>query len=123
MGLAAGRQLSEKGANVVIIARDQNRLHQGVEFIQVRCLATLHDCSFTVANIMTTARGSEPSNSAIPPDKLRLDLALRIRPRHGRNSIMELGEPTRHSVVLCGQFASDSIHRHARITIPCADGQ
>ncbi|KAI1400459.1 NAD(P)-binding protein [Hypoxylon fuscum] len=34
MGLAAGRQLSEKGANVVIIARDQNRLHQGVEFIQ-----------------------------------------------------------------------------------------
>jgi short-subunit dehydrogenase len=36
MGLAAGRQLAEKGANVVIVARDQGKLREGVEYISVR---------------------------------------------------------------------------------------
>ncbi|KAI1662826.1 NAD(P)-binding protein [Daldinia decipiens] len=34
MGLAAGRQLAEKGANVVIVARDQEKLLQSLEYIQ-----------------------------------------------------------------------------------------
>ncbi|KAK9424750.1 putative 3-dehydrosphinganine reductase [Seiridium unicorne] len=34
MGLEVGRQLAEKGANVVIIARDEAKLVQGVEYIQ-----------------------------------------------------------------------------------------
>ncbi|KAI1380124.1 NAD(P)-binding protein [Hypoxylon crocopeplum] len=34
MGLAVGRQLAEKGANVVIIARDVEKLRQGIEHIQ-----------------------------------------------------------------------------------------
>ncbi|KAI1759474.1 NAD(P)-binding protein [Hypoxylon sp. FL1150] len=33
-GLAAGRQLAEKGANVVIVARDQEKLLQAIEHIQ-----------------------------------------------------------------------------------------
>ncbi|KAI1771416.1 NAD(P)-binding protein [Hypoxylon cercidicola] len=34
MGLAVGRQLAEKGANVAIVARDQDRLLQALEHIQ-----------------------------------------------------------------------------------------
>ncbi|KAI0119747.1 NAD(P)-binding protein [Daldinia grandis] len=34
MGLAAGRQLAEKGANIVIVARDQEKLYQSIEYIQ-----------------------------------------------------------------------------------------
>ncbi|KUI59706.1 3-ketodihydrosphingosine reductase tsc10 [Cytospora mali] len=32
-GLEAGRQLASKGANVVIVARDQKRLQEGIEYI------------------------------------------------------------------------------------------
>lgn len=35
MGLGAARQLAEKGANVVIVARDQDKLHQAIEHIRV----------------------------------------------------------------------------------------
>lgn len=34
MGLGAARQLAEKGANVVIVARDQDKLHQAIEHIR-----------------------------------------------------------------------------------------
>ncbi|KAI1386688.1 uncharacterized protein F4822DRAFT_324129 [Hypoxylon trugodes] len=34
LGLAVGRQLAEKGANVVIVARDHDRLTQGIEHIR-----------------------------------------------------------------------------------------
>ncbi|KAI0181282.1 NAD(P)-binding protein [Hypoxylon sp. FL1284] len=34
MGLEAGRQLAEKGANVVVVARDQGKLLQALEYIQ-----------------------------------------------------------------------------------------
>ena len=34
MGLAVGRQLAEKGANIVIVARDYDRLLRGVEHIR-----------------------------------------------------------------------------------------
>ncbi|KAI1101479.1 NAD(P)-binding protein [Jackrogersella minutella] len=34
LGLAAGRLLAEKGANIVIVARDQDKLYQGLEYIR-----------------------------------------------------------------------------------------
>ena len=34
-GLEAGRQLAAKGADVVVVARDVNRLEQAVVYIQV----------------------------------------------------------------------------------------
>lgn len=34
MGLEAGRQLAEKGANVIIVARDEDRLQKGVEYMR-----------------------------------------------------------------------------------------
>lgn len=40
MGLEVGRQLAEKGANVVIAARDAKRLQEGIEYIKVCPLVT-----------------------------------------------------------------------------------
>jgi len=34
MGLEVGRQLAEKGANIVIVARDQDKLSQAIEYIK-----------------------------------------------------------------------------------------
>jgi short-subunit dehydrogenase len=39
MGLQVARQLAVRGANVVIVARDQEKLRQGIEYIMVRHLA------------------------------------------------------------------------------------
>ena len=35
LGLNAGRQLAEKGANVVIVARNEEKLREGIAFIKV----------------------------------------------------------------------------------------
>ena len=35
MGLSVGRQLAEKGANVVIVARDVEKLQEGIAHISV----------------------------------------------------------------------------------------
>lgn len=36
MGRAVGRQLAEKGANVIIVARDKERLLEALDHIRVR---------------------------------------------------------------------------------------
>ena len=36
MGLAVARQLAEKGANVVIVARDEVKLLESVTYVKVR---------------------------------------------------------------------------------------
>lgn len=35
MGLNVGRQLAEKGANIIIVARDVNKLKEGIAYISV----------------------------------------------------------------------------------------
>ncbi|KAF3064794.1 3-ketodihydrosphingosine reductase tsc10 [Daldinia childiae] len=75
MGLAAGRQLAEKGANVVIVARDQEKLLQSLEYIQQGAVNPQTQRFLQISADLTTPSESvriidqvQSWNSGNPPD-------------------------------------------------------
>ncbi|KAI0594754.1 NAD(P)-binding protein [Biscogniauxia sp. FL1348] len=75
MGLEVGRQLAEKGANVVIIARGQEKLRQGIDYIQNGALhpqsQRFHYISADLSNPSEAVRVMDEIvawNASNPPD-------------------------------------------------------
>jgi 3-dehydrosphinganine reductase len=75
MGLAVARQLAEKGANVVIVARDENRLLHGVEYVKSGALnpdiQRFHQISADLTSSSEAIRVVDEVvswNSGCPPD-------------------------------------------------------
>ncbi|KAI5918015.1 NAD(P)-binding protein [Camillea tinctor] len=75
MGLEVGRQLAEKGANVVIVARGQEKLRQGIEYIQAGALypqsQRFHQISADLTSPSDAVRVMDEVvawNSSTPPD-------------------------------------------------------
>ncbi|KAI1486514.1 NAD(P)-binding protein [Biscogniauxia mediterranea] len=75
MGLEVGRQLAEKGANIVIIARGQEKLRQGIEYIQNGALhpqsQRFHQISADLTNPSEAVRVMDEIvawNASNPPD-------------------------------------------------------
>lgn len=51
MGLEAGRQLAAKGANVILVARDESRLREGVEYVRQGAISTSQRFHFITADL------------------------------------------------------------------------
>lgn len=109
MGLAVGQQLAGKGANVVIIARDQGKLLRAIEEIQVSHHEQLPCGRQRIADT-AIASGQGPPDPTLPSASCRLDSSHRIRPRDRRDRDMELRQPARYRVVLRREFDSGPVH-------------
>lgn len=74
MGLEAGRQLAEKGANVILVARDEKKLAEGVEYISAGSISKdqrFHHISADLSNAEEAVRVIAEAtewNSGSPPD-------------------------------------------------------
>ncbi len=127
MGLAAGRQLAEKGANVVIVARDKKKLLEALEHIRVRhpsmsCLRGVLSPPFPADADFTAARSIASRNPAFSSNQCGSDLPARGRTGHRRDGIMELGAAG-HRMVLCRDCPPDPVHRHTSDAAECPDEQ
>lgn len=74
MGLEAGRQLAEKGANVIIVARDERRLQQGVEYMRQGCISESQKFHYISADLTSSEEAvrivqeATTWNGGAPPD-------------------------------------------------------
>lgn len=80
MGLEAGRQLAEKGANVVIVARDSAKLKEGLEYIEVP--HTRGHEAYISRLTADLGRSCRPNQPEISLHQRRLDLAPRVYSDH-----------------------------------------
>lgn len=122
MGLAAARQLAEKGAHVVIVVRDQQKLIEGLEYIRVGFPLIAFQNSAGDLLTREIERSVASHIAAFPPNQRRPNLLIRSRPRHQRSSSLELGAPG-HSMVLRRHRAPDPLHRHARLRAAQPDAE
>lgn len=74
MGLEAGRQLAAKGANVIIVARDEKRLQEGVEYIRQGSISASQRFHYITADLTSyeeavrIIKEATAWNSGSPPD-------------------------------------------------------
>lgn len=110
MGRSVARQLAEKGASIIIVARNVDRLREAVTYISVRAAFTI---TSNQAETQHPERRPGFPNPAIPLYQRRSHLPLRVRPRHLRSYCLEQWSPSRYRLVLRRQLIPDTLHRHA----------
>ena len=123
-GAGRGRQLAEKGANIVIVALDVRKLQEGISERTFRYLSHVVPARLiTIWSDSLAERSQLSSNATLPLHQRRPHRRVRIRPGHCRNDDLERRIPAGRRLVLRGQRPLDAFHRHAARTVSAHDGQ
>ena len=126
LGLNVTRQLAAKGANVIIVARNVDKLRQGIDFVSVTPfllpdLDVRPRVSSTDSHVLE--RRPLAREAALPLHQCRCDQGFGMRSRGSRIHLVEWRRASRHRLVLQRECASISIHRHADRAVPDHAGQ
>jgi len=70
MGKSVAKQLAAKGANIIIVSRNVDKLKEALEQIKVRAACVFHPTSMLTAS-HHAGRGSKPLSSTIPIHQCR----------------------------------------------------
>lgn len=107
MGKAVGRLLAEKGANVIIVARNVEKLKDALKYISVCPRKQPISKSSLIQRQGTRFKILIP---ALPLHQRRPDRPYRSGAHHFRNNGMEQYPASRHILVLCRIRSSRPLH-------------
>lgn len=119
MGRGVAKLLASKGANVIVVARDQKKLDDAIAYISVLLLIQLSPK--TIPNT-TTGRRQISLNPTLPCHQRGPLFRLRKRTYPSRSNSMEQWPIPRHSMGLRRSLKTSTLPRHASGNTPHAHG-
>lgn len=123
MGKALAKKLAEQGANVCIVARNQQKLDETIDYIKVLFLFFCPPSIVPNTDVDTSTTVScQFSKPTLPSHQRRLHLGHREHPHPRRNNHMEQLHPSRHHLGKRRLLLPRSLHRHPPRNTQSANG-